>query len=117
MIPRIARLCGLLALLLIAGCGRPALPERSLELVAVEMAFVPTELQANTNEQIFIRFRNEGSQAHNLTVELSAGDRAVSAEAGQDAILSIPPQPAGTYRMYCKIPGHEAQQATLVINP
>lgn len=67
-------------------------------------------------EQVFIRFRNADTIAHNLTIDLPSGRRTVSAEAGVDAILAFPARQAGTFRMFCTVPGH-TEQGELVILP
>lgn len=107
----------LLALLLLGACGGSPPPERQLEVTATEMQFTPDRLEARVGEQVFIRLRNRGTVAHSLTIDLPTGQRTVSADAGVDAILTFTAAEAGSYRFYCRIPGHEAQQGTLVITP
>lgn len=107
----------LLALLLLGACGGPPPPERQLEVTATEMQFTPDRLEAHVGEQVFVRLRNRGTVAHSLTIDLPTGQRTVSADAGVDAILSFTAIEAGSYRFYCRIPGHEAQQGTLIIAP
>lgn len=107
----------LLALLFLGACGGPPPPERQLEVTATEMQFTPDQLQARVGEQVFIRLRNRGTVAHSLTIDLPTGQRTISADAGVDAVLAFPASEAGAYRFYCRIPGHEAQQGTLVVSP
>jgi plastocyanin len=104
----------LLALLLLAGCGALP-PERRIDLNVTAAGYTQAQVTAQTGDQIFIRFRNGDSQAHSLTVDLPGGQRTVSAEDGVDAILIFPAPEAGTYRLFCVVPGH-TEEAELVIS-
>lgn len=106
----------LIGLAFLAACGEP-LRERTIEITATEMRFDPDRVEAQTGEQIFLRLRNRGQVAHSLTIELPSGDRTVSADPEVDAILAFRAPAPGEYRFYCRIPGHEAQQGTLIILP
>jgi plastocyanin len=108
---------GLTALLLLAlsACGAP-LPERRLDLAVTAAGYSPSQLEARVGEQIFIRFSNQDSQAHSLTVDLPSGSRTVSAEDGVDAVLALNLREAGTFRFYCTVPGH-SEQGELVVLP
>jgi|YNPBryunderm2012_1023409.scaffolds.fasta_scaffold03365_3 plastocyanin len=105
----------MLALLSLVACG--TVPrERQLELTVTAAGYDTPRLEARVGEQVFIRFRNADTIAHNLTIELPSGRRTVSAEAGVDAILAFPARHAGTFRMFCTVPGH-TEQGELVILP
>jgi uncharacterized cupredoxin-like copper-binding protein len=87
----------MLALLSLIACG--TVPrERQLELTVTAAGY------------------DTDTIAHNLTIELPSGRRTVSAEAGVDAILAFPARHAGTFRMFCTVPGH-TEQGELVILP
>jgi uncharacterized cupredoxin-like copper-binding protein len=101
----------------LAGCGEPLPPERSLTVVATEMRFEPDELRAKVGEQVFIRMDNEGEEAHNLILELPNADRQISANPGTSGVLSFRATEPGEYRFYCSIPGHEDQTGILIIEP
>ncbi len=113
---RLAASIAVIALALLSACGEP-LRERTIEVTATEMRFDPDRVEAQTGEQIFLRLRNRGQVAHSLTIELPSGDRTVSADPGVDAILAFRAPAPGEYRFYCRIPGHEAQQGTLIVLP
>ncbi len=105
----------ILALLGLVACG--TMPrERHLELTVTPAGYDRPRLEARVGEQVFIRFRNADAIAHNLTIVLPSGQRTVSAEAGVDAILAFPARQAGSFRMFCTVPGH-AEQGELVILP
>jgi uncharacterized cupredoxin-like copper-binding protein len=107
----------LLAALWLGGCARPLPPEAPLRVVATEMQFAPSELQARQGAIVTITLDNQGKLAHNLLVELPSGTRQVAAEDGVDAVLTFPATDAGTFRFYCSIPGHEAMHGSLTIGP
>lgn len=91
-------------------------PERRLDLVVRPEGYTVARVEARVGEQLFITLRNEDTRAHSLTAELPSGSRTVSAEAGVDAILAINARDAGTFRLYCVVPGHD-EQAELVVLP
>jgi uncharacterized cupredoxin-like copper-binding protein len=101
----------------LTGCGEPLPPERSLTVVATEMRFEPDELRARVGELVFIRMDNEGTEAHNLILELPHADRQISANPGTSSVLSFRATEPGEYRFYCSIPGHEAQTGILIVEP
>lgn len=105
-----------LALLALAACGTPP-PERRLDLFVTSQGYSPGRLEAQVGEQLFIRFKNDDTLAHSLTVDLPSGSRTVSAEAGVDAILALSMQEAGTFRLYCRVPGHTEQGELVVAAP
>jgi plastocyanin len=111
----IYRLIALVAFLFLAACGAP-LPERRLDLVVRASGYTPTRLEAQVGEQLFIRFINEDSVAHSLTVELPSGSRTVSAQDGVDAILALTLRDAGSFRFHCTVPGH-SEEGVLVVEP
>ncbi len=113
---RLTRMCLLVvALLGLGACGSVPV-ERQLELTVTATGYDRPRLEARVGEQVFIRFRNADTIAHNLTIELPSGQRTVSAEAGVDAILAFPARQAGAFRMFCTVPGH-TEQGELVILP
>lgn len=117
--PRFAVLCSLLfcsVLLWLSACG-PLPPERRLDLTVTAAGYDQAQLVGNTGEQVFIRLRNDDTQAHSLTVELPSGLRTVSAEAGVDAILIFPAPEAGAYRLFCPVPGHSEEAELLITEP
>lgn len=104
-----------LALLALAACGALP-PERRVDLVVSADGYAPAALEARVGEQLFIRLVNEDSVAHSLTVDLPSGSRTVAAEDGVDAILALTLRDAGTFRMYCSVPGH-TEEGELVVLP
>lgn len=103
-----------LALLVLTACGAPS--ERSVDLVVTAAGYAPATLEARAGEQLFIRFINDDSVPHSLTIDLPSGSRTVSAEDGVDAILALTLRDPGTFRMYCSVPGH-TEEGQLVVLP
>ena len=111
-----AALLSLLALLALGACGDLP-PERRLELVVTAGGYAPGQLAGQVGEQIFIRLLNSDTIAHSLSVELPSGTRTVSADPGKDVVLAISARDAGTFRLYCVIPGHTEQGTLLITAP
>jgi plastocyanin len=111
----LSTMLALLALLALAACGAPP-PERRVDLVVDAAGYAPPTLEARAGEQLFIRFVNDDTIAHSLTVDLPSGSRTVSAEDGVDAILALTLRDPGTFRMYCSVPGH-TEEGQLVVLP
>lgn len=78
------------------------------EVVLVEMvdiAFVQTELTIPADTDVTFSFVNNGAAVHNFKIddpEVFSGDLS----SGQTAEVTVN-LPAGTYKYYCTIPGHE----------
>jgi plastocyanin len=115
MLRFIAPLALALVLLLLGACSAPV--ERRLDLIVTAEGYATPQIEATAGEQLFIRFKNDDSVAHSLTVDLPSGSRTVSAEAGVDAILALSPQEPGTFRFYCRVPGHTEQGELVVTAP
>lgn len=104
-----------LMLFIFSACG--SLPtERQLMLTVTAQGYDQPRLEARVGEQVFLRFRNDDTIAHNLNVDLPTGRRTVSADAGVDAVLAFPAREAGSFRLFCTVPGH-TEEAELVILP
>jgi uncharacterized cupredoxin-like copper-binding protein len=72
----------------------------------VDIAFVPTTLTIPANTDVTFHFVNNGAAVHNFKIddpEVFSGDLS----GGQSIDLTVN-LPAGTYKFYCTIPGHEA---------
>ncbi len=104
-----------------AGCGstEPAVdatavgPGGELTVVATDMAFTPDELEVSAGD-VAITLVNEGQAYHDLRV----GEEPfiVEVAAGGSATVTVN-LAAGTYEMFCSIPGHSeaGMVGTLVV--
>jgi plastocyanin len=99
----------------LSGCGAP-LREAHITVVATEMSFTPSNIEAHVGDQVFLTLSNKGKLAHNLIILLPSGDRTISAEGGVDAVMAFPAPKAGTYRFYCSLLGHEAMQGVVTVS-
>ena len=88
-------------------CATPgATTAEAVNVEMVDIAFNPTALTIPANTDVTFHFVNNGLSAHNFKIddpEVFSGDLA----AGQSVDLTVN-LPAGTYKYYCTIPGHEA---------
>lgn len=109
------RLLALVAALLLGGCGGALPPENRLELTITAAGYSPARLEAQLGAQVVITFQNRDTVAHNVTIELPSGRRAVSAEPRVDAVLNFPANAAGTFRFFCAVPGH-TEEGEIVIS-
>ena len=120
--PRRARAVALLAAVLAVGAcdDQPAapLPPADLEIVARNTRWTAAAYEVTTtNGQATIRLANQDSMLHNLyVVDANGVEAATHVEAGpgtsKQAAFTLTP---GTYRVICKIPGHEQMLATLTV--
>ena len=110
-------------LLALAAAPMLALPGRSaptVGLVAKEFQFTPNDLTAKTGEMVFV-VSNQGLIEHNLVVDVAGGNKIAQIaiiEPGETKMIKTS-LPAGTYRIYCGLPGHKeaGMVATLRVNP
>lgn len=89
-----------------ADAGTPAAAgSGSVEFVATEFAFDPSEASVPADTDITVSLRNDGNIEHDWSIKDQ--DLNILAAAGQTGTgtLNLPP---GTYTFYCSIPGHEA---------
>jgi plastocyanin len=79
-------------------------PEGALEVETVNVAFVPDSLQAGAGE-VTVALRNRDLFWHTLTIDALGVD--LRAPVGRLRSATFRAEP-GTYRFYCRIPGHTA---------
>jgi plastocyanin len=83
-------------------------------VVATEFAFDPSELSIAADTAVEIVLDNQGVVEHDLTVDEL--DLEIYVAAGETVTETVT-VPAGTYEMYCSIPGHRASgmEGTLTV--
>ncbi|MFT4744916.1 MAG: plastocyanin [Nitriliruptoraceae bacterium] len=111
----------LLLLLLLAVALAACAPARSTPVVMDDFTFTPDriEIPADTDGWT-LAMSNVATQPHDFTVEgLPEGVpmHLLLFEDAADVPYIIPPVPAGTYPVYCSLPGHRGagMEATLVV--
>lgn len=78
----------------------------SEEVIMTDYAFDPQDLTFNQGDKVTLTIKNEGSTAHDFTVEaldVSSGQIAV----GDSAQVEIPTDQPGEYEVVCTVPGHK----------
>jgi uncharacterized cupredoxin-like copper-binding protein len=85
-----------------------------LEVDAGEFYFEPEEMRVAADEPVMLVLRNVGGVEHDFTIDDPAVD--VYAAVGETAEEEIGSFAAGTYDVYCSIPGHReaGMVATLI---
>ena len=114
----------LVALALVAGCGGGgggggSQPAGSIKVTMTEFKFDPSTVSA-PHGKVVLFLVNGGSVAHDLIVSDSSGSRVAGSElvsAGDSNVFTIDNIAAGTYKIFCDQPGHEASgmKGTLTI--
>ena len=94
-----------LALLLLGACAAPAaqLAEKRLELTEYE--YKPASMEMAAGESVKLVLVNTGVIEHDFTID-SIGFKAVVRQGGT-VERTFGPLAAGTYDVYCSIPGHK----------
>ncbi len=76
----------------------------TLDVSAKEFAYTPPTFTVPADTVVTVNFTNDGTVEHNLKID-EAG-LAIVAQPGQTATGTFS-LPAGTYKVYCTVPGHE----------
>jgi len=107
-----ALVAGLIAVALLAGCGGSSAsqPAGSIKVTMTEFTFDPSALSAPSGKAVFWLV-NSGNVAHDMVIIDSSKNRIASSElvsAGDTFTFTVNDLKAGTYRIICNQPGHEA---------
>jgi uncharacterized cupredoxin-like copper-binding protein len=89
-----------------AAAQPPAGGAQTVDLKMVDIAFDPKTLEIPANTDSVVHITNTGATAHDFSIDalkISTGD--VAPGATIDVKINAP---AGTYKYYCNVPGHEA---------
>jgi uncharacterized cupredoxin-like copper-binding protein len=114
---------GLATLGLLTGCrlvarGAPSGPQQ-VTVQASEFSFSPANLTVKANQAVQVTLRNSGSVVHDWTVQGLEPPVHVQAQPGQSASGQFTFNRAGTFRIICVEPGHEAagMVGQLIVQP
>ena len=111
---------------LAVGCGASGAPASRISLVARDIEYEPSRLVANVGEPVEIAMQNVGAIDHDLNVDgiavrdVEARDATtgghghsgklpalhVAASPGKTATVRFVPTAAGTFEVWCSVPGH-----------
>ncbi|HEY4024795.1 MAG TPA: cupredoxin domain-containing protein [Candidatus Dormibacteraeota bacterium] len=96
------------------GCGGSrggaAKPAGSIQVTMTEYRFDPSSISVKPGRATFFLV-NSGAVAHDMVVLAPDGRRLASSElvqGGNSSVFTIDDLPAGSYRIICDQPGHEA---------
>lgn len=112
-----------------AGAAKGSAGGASLTVSGKDIAFAETTLSAPANQPININFRNVGALEHSIIFDLppagdKGGDMGIPKDwtsapkgipPGKSETLVLPALPAGEYKYYCHVPGHETMIGTLTV--
>jgi plastocyanin len=115
--------CGVVVALLVAACSTassslgppPTAPPGGAVIVAHDLAFDPTRVEARAGAAFNLLFDNRDGAPHNVTIlDANGGSTFVGETFGGPAarLYAIPPLAAGTYRFRCDV--HSDMTGTLV---
>ncbi len=76
-----------------------------ITMIARDMQFVPSVLQAKAGSKVEIRFHNEGKAPHNITFR-TLPYRSATIQKGQSTKLDIVTPAPGRYEFYCSVGNH-----------
>lgn len=108
-----APLVAALVLTVVAGCGGSgggSQPAGSVKVVMTEFKFDPSTISVKPGKATFFLV-NAGGVAHNMIVLDAVGKRVAASElvqAGNSSVFTVDGLTAGSYRIICDQPGHEA---------
>jgi uncharacterized cupredoxin-like copper-binding protein len=85
-----------------------------LDVTAREFSFDPDQMRVPAGQPVMLTLRNAGTVEHDFAID--DPEVLVYAAAGETVEEEIGSFPAGTYTVYCSIPGHReaGMEATLV---
>jgi len=100
--------------LVLAACGGPAAtptppptptPAPATVIETSEFAFTPNTLTGAAGQDLAVRLVNKGVVEHDLTIDALNVKIAVAIGGTADGVIPAPA--AGTYDLYCSLPGHK----------
>jgi uncharacterized cupredoxin-like copper-binding protein len=87
---------------ILAACGTPTL---KVTLIASDIAWNITTINAKVNQPIEITVTNSGALDHDLVIDELGVD--ILLAPGDTEVVTVTPDQAGTIPYICSIPGHE----------
>jgi probable HAF family extracellular repeat protein len=90
--------------------------EDSIELVSHDIYYEPNEITIPAETDVTLILPNDGAAPHNVTIDALGVDVDIAPGAAEEIIVNAP---AGTYKIYCGVPGHReaGQVAELLVAP
>jgi uncharacterized cupredoxin-like copper-binding protein len=92
----------------VAGATAPAGGEpaatMTVDIVAHDIFFEPSEVTIPANTDVTVNLPNEGAAPHNFSIDALGIDVDIAAGATEHVVINAP---AGEYEFYCNVPGHK----------
>lgn len=94
----------------------PAGPVTEVSVSAREFAYTPSTVTVKRGETVRIDFTNNGTTAHNLTIE-GLGVSTKTIGPGETDSITFTPASAGTFKYFCSVDSHRSLglEGTLVV--
>lgn len=93
--------------LFLASCASGQAPAMagSLSMTLTEFKYTPAQLEASAGAPLTLTLTNGGTVEHDFVIDVARIH--VKLQPGQKAEQAFGPLAAGTYEIYCSIPGHK----------
>ncbi len=104
-----------LAALVLAACGGGA--PAGVSVKAEDLKFTPNALTAKVGQAITVNMQNAGALEHSFIID-ELNVRMEKVQPGQNGSVTFTASTAGTYTIYCDVPGHKeaGMTGTLTVN-
>jgi FtsP/CotA-like multicopper oxidase with cupredoxin domain len=92
-----------------SGTGGQASSQKvTIDVSLEEWAIAPSQIQAPSRQTLVFNVTNQGTTQHTFAVAVPDATPLATQmiEPGQSATLEVPALEAGSYRVYCSVPGH-----------
>jgi plastocyanin len=100
----------LIAFVLVAGCGSSGAPAGATKITLSDYKYDPNHLSVKAGKVTFY-LTNIGTQSHDMLIADPSGNIVAKSDlvqANNDSTFSVSQLPAGSYQIYCDVPGHRA---------
>src|SRR5215218_3504454 len=84
--------------------GEPAAAAMTVDIVAHDIFFEPSEATIPANTDVTVNLPNEGAAPHNFSIDALGIDVDIAPGATEQVVINAP---AGEYEFYCNVPGHK----------
>jgi plastocyanin len=87
----------------------------SVDVVAKDIFFEPSEVTIPANSDVTVNLPNEGAAPHNFSIDELGIDVDIAPGATEQVVINAP---AGEYEYYCNVPGHKeaGMVGTLIVS-
>jgi len=79
---------------------------RTIEIVAKEFTFQPSQIQVEQGQKIRLKLVNEGRLSHNLHLQ-GSDVKTQTIQSGDTDTIELTAEETGTVKFHCNVPGHK----------